>query len=115
MKKLMKINKKKESKGFLCSLFRGIWGFRKEDRMRNRQSITKSTPGFEKLSTALYVHHFFGRGWGSIVTKITKKMNCWATFGVVVLGQIQKPKNRFGDGTAAGDFGIIDWGTHSAV
>ena len=33
----------------MCSLFRGIWGFRKEDRKRD----TKSTPGFEKLSTAL--------------------------------------------------------------
>ena len=31
-------------------------GFRKEDRTRDRQSINTSTPGFEKLSTALYLH-----------------------------------------------------------
>ena len=30
-----------------------IWGFRKEDRKINRQSITPSTLGFEKLSTAV--------------------------------------------------------------
>jgi hypothetical protein len=34
----------------------GILEFRKEDRKRDRQSIT-STPGFEKLSTALYFIH----------------------------------------------------------
>ena len=51
MKKLTKINKKEKRKGFLCSLFREIWGFRKKDR--KKQSTTKSTPGFEKLSTAL--------------------------------------------------------------
>ena len=31
----------------------GIQGSRKEDRKRDRQSITMSNPGFEKLSTAL--------------------------------------------------------------
>ena len=31
----------------------GIWGFRREDRKRNRQSITISTLRFENLTTAL--------------------------------------------------------------
>ena len=34
-------------------------GFRKEDRKRDRQSITTSTPGFEKLPTALLCERIF--------------------------------------------------------
>ena len=35
------------------SLLSKIWGFRKKDTKRDRQSITMSPPGFEKLCTAL--------------------------------------------------------------
>ena len=41
--------------GYISTL--GIWGFRKENRMRNRQSITISTPRFETLTTALLGIH----------------------------------------------------------
>ena len=38
-----------------CQSTPGMLGFRKEDRTRDRHSFNTSTPGFEKLSTTLYI------------------------------------------------------------